>query len=66
VADRLRAGLGGRHVVLVAGTGALLSRLDLDFSSLHGAEPLLLSGDHVYFAALEKLFAFGAASAYDR
>ncbi|GAA0734782.1 PQQ-like beta-propeller repeat protein [Dactylosporangium roseum] len=38
-------------------TGALVTRLDLDFSALHGAEPLLLSGDHVYFAALERLFA---------
>ncbi|MGI5181789.1 PQQ-binding-like beta-propeller repeat protein [Dactylosporangium sp. CA-152071] len=42
-----------------AAAGTLLLRHELAFDALHGAEPLLLSGDHVYFAALEKLFALG-------
>lgn len=42
-----------------AATGKLVTRRDLGFDSLHGGEPLLLCGDHVYFAALEKLFALG-------
>jgi outer membrane protein assembly factor BamB len=46
-------------LAVAARTGALASRLDIDFEFMHGAEPLMLSGDHVYFAALEGLFAFG-------
>ena len=49
-----------------AATGALLTRLELDFDSLQGAEPLLLSGDHVYFAAPQRLFAFGVPAGYGR
>ncbi|WP_238007768.1 PQQ-binding-like beta-propeller repeat protein [Dactylosporangium sp. AC04546] len=40
--------------------GRLVSRVDLGFDSLQGAEPLLLTGDHVYFAALERLYALAA------
>ncbi len=46
-------------LALDAAAGTVLARRDLGFDSLHGAEPLLLSGDHVYFAALEKLIALG-------
>jgi outer membrane protein assembly factor BamB len=46
-------------LALDAAAGTVLVRRVLDFDALHGAEPLLLSGDHVYFAALEKLFALG-------
>jgi hypothetical protein len=46
-------------LALDAATGTVLVRRDLGFDALHGAEPLLLSGDHVYFAALEKLIALG-------
>ncbi|WP_327009213.1 PQQ-binding-like beta-propeller repeat protein [Dactylosporangium sp. NBC_01737] len=46
-------------LALDAADGTVLTRQDLAFDALHGAEPLLLSGDHVYFAALEKLIALG-------
>ncbi|MEV4508969.1 PQQ-binding-like beta-propeller repeat protein [Dactylosporangium sp. NPDC049525] len=46
-------------LALDAADGTVLTRRDLAFDALHGAEPLLLSGDHVYFAALEKLIALG-------
>ncbi|GAB3858689.1 PQQ-binding-like beta-propeller repeat protein [Dactylosporangium cerinum] len=46
-------------LALDAADGTVLARHDLAFDALHGAEPLLLAGDHVYFAALEKLIALG-------
>ncbi|MEU7872750.1 hypothetical protein [Dactylosporangium sp. NPDC049140] len=43
------------------GTGRLVRRLDLDVDAVHGDEPLLVAGDHVYFAAVQRLHAFSAA-----
>ncbi|MFG2043102.1 hypothetical protein [Dactylosporangium sp. NPDC048998] len=37
-----------------------MRRLDLDVDAVRGGEPLLLSGGHVYFAALQRLYAFAA------
>jgi outer membrane protein assembly factor BamB len=57
----VRGGVSTHRVELLAadaGTGTLLRRLDLDVDAMRGDEPLLLSGDHVYFAALQRLHAF--------
>ncbi|MFB9181195.1 PQQ-binding-like beta-propeller repeat protein [Dactylosporangium sucinum] len=40
-----------------AADGRVLDRVELGFDALQGAEPLLLAGEHVYFAALERLYA---------
>ncbi|WP_432829252.1 PQQ-binding-like beta-propeller repeat protein [Dactylosporangium sp. CA-092794] len=61
----IRDGVSTHRVELIAAdaaTGRLVRRLDLDVDSLHGGEPLLLSGDHVYFAALRKLYALAPVS----
>jgi outer membrane protein assembly factor BamB len=58
-----RGGVSTHRVELIAAdaaTGELLRRLDLDVVAMVGGEPLLLSGDYVYFAALAKLYAFAA------
>ncbi|MER7003522.1 PQQ-binding-like beta-propeller repeat protein [Dactylosporangium sp. NPDC000555] len=59
----VRGGVSTHRVELIAAdaaTGALVRRLDLDVDALRGDEPLLLSGGHVYFAALQRLYAFAA------
>jgi outer membrane protein assembly factor BamB len=56
----VRGGVSTHRVELVAadaGTGKLLRRLDLDVDAMHGDEPLLLAGDHVYFAGVQKVYA---------
>ncbi|MEV6924350.1 PQQ-binding-like beta-propeller repeat protein [Dactylosporangium sp. NPDC051485] len=61
----VRGGVSAHRTELIAvdaGTGALVRRLDLDVEAMVGGEPLLLSGDHVYFAALERVYAFGLVS----
>ncbi|WP_426506428.1 PQQ-binding-like beta-propeller repeat protein [Dactylosporangium sp. McL0621] len=53
----IRGGVSTPRVELVAadtGTGRLVRRLDLDVDAMHGDEPLLLAGDHVYFAAVQR------------
>ncbi|GAA3451221.1 outer membrane protein assembly factor BamB family protein [Dactylosporangium matsuzakiense] len=58
----VRGGVSTHRVELVAAdaaTGGLLRRLELDVDALHGGESLLLSGDHLYFAAVQRLYAMG-------
>ena len=55
-----QGGVSTHRVELIAAdavTGELLRRVTLDVESLVGGEPLLLSGDRVYFASLAKLYA---------
>ncbi|WP_432976990.1 PQQ-binding-like beta-propeller repeat protein [Dactylosporangium sp. CA-233914] len=59
----VRGGVSTHRVELIvadARTGELVRRLDLDVDAMHGDEPLLLAGDHVYFAAVQRLIAVGA------
>ncbi|WP_433049302.1 PQQ-binding-like beta-propeller repeat protein [Dactylosporangium sp. CS-033363] len=58
----VRGGVSTHRVELVAadaGTGKLLRRLELDVDAMHGDEPLILAGDHLYFAAVQQLHALG-------
>ncbi|MFI5915042.1 PQQ-binding-like beta-propeller repeat protein [Dactylosporangium sp. NPDC051541] len=56
----VRGGVSTHRVELVAAdvvSGKLLRRLELDVDAMHGGESLLLAGDHLYFAAVERLYA---------
>ncbi|WP_433208656.1 PQQ-binding-like beta-propeller repeat protein [Dactylosporangium sp. CS-047395] len=58
----VRGGVSTHRVELVAAdarTGELIRRLDLDVDAMHGDEPLILAGDHLYFAAVQQLHALG-------
>ncbi|WP_433609099.1 PQQ-binding-like beta-propeller repeat protein [Dactylosporangium sp. CA-139114] len=60
----VRGGVSTHRVELVAAdtsTGRLIRRLQVDVDAMRGEEPLVLAGDHVYFAAVQKLHAFSAS-----
>ncbi|WP_433078788.1 PQQ-binding-like beta-propeller repeat protein [Dactylosporangium sp. CA-052675] len=60
----VRGGVSTHRVELVAAdtsTGRLIRRLEVGVDAMRGEEPLLLAGDHVYFAAVQKLHAFSAS-----